>query len=336
MTPPSGAGEEMRRRFSRSIHLYCFVFCCLAAAAECRGENSRELYRLSPVIGNSQDDRNTLAFATSLFEEGDYYRSISEFKRYKFTTADSASLCSVDFMMGLSYFNAQQWTDAYASFYKISETKRCSFLADAAVYKIGESLFQQAEYQSSAARFASMQFPGDSLDFSARARAMEGWCYLKLRDFPQAIEVYRRLMSSNGRDQYGTCSASLVSYLKNHDRIPRRSPALTGLMSVVLPGAGQMYCKRYADGALALVINGALGYIAYNSYQKEYYAGEIIAAYFGLVFYGGNIYAARAAAHRFNQHAEESFLDHAEKILAEAKLKLNVRKDDLQVLVCFE
>ena len=93
--------------------------------------------------------------------------------------------------------------------------------------------------------------------------------------------------------------------LADLDRPPsRRSPALAGTMSAILPGAGHVYAGRYRDGVMALVVNALFIGGAYIAYDHDEYALAGALGGAEVFWYGGSVVGAVNAADRHNHRAD--------------------------------
>ena len=96
-------------------------------------------------------------------------------------------------------------------------------------------------------------------------------------------------------------------------------------MSALMPGIGQIYSGRTWDGITSFVLNSTFVAIAYDSYKHKYWGGGLIAGYFGLSFYIGNIYGAKESAHRHNESIIDRLIEQIEQTLDTQKLSMGVR-----------
>ena len=108
---------------------------------------------------------------------------------------------------------------------------------------------------------------------------------------------------------YSSSSIDIEKELVELEALPSKSRAVAGILSAVVPGAGQCYAGRCLDGASALLVNGALGGLTAAAFiNKERVLGGIL----GFVeswFYLGNIYGARSAAYKHNQQSKASIME---------------------------
>jgi hypothetical protein len=100
----------------------------------------------------------------------------------------------------------------------------------------------------------------------------------------------------------------LTRALAQSDAIPIKDPTTAGVLSIV-PGGGQLYCKRYQDAMTAFLINGGLIWAAWEAFDNENYALGSVISFVEVGFYAGNIYGAVSSAHKYNRDRIAEFRD---------------------------
>ena len=87
-----------------------------------------------------------------------------------------------------------------------------------------------------------------------RARYLMGWSYLRGRQWPEASQTFELITTTS---PLFPSSRALAEAAREGEQLPRKSPALAGLMSAVVPGTGHLYTGRWRNGTIALLLNGA-------------------------------------------------------------------------------
>jgi TM2 domain-containing membrane protein YozV len=101
--------------------------------------------------------------------------------------------------------------------------------------------------------------------------------------------------------------------------IRRRSRLASSLLSVVIPGAGQLYSGRAGDGAYSFMTVVGTGLVTW------WFAAEpatrdhtrVKVSIFGILtalFYAGNVYGANVAARDYNQLQERHYVQRADSL----------------------
>jgi hypothetical protein len=97
----------------------------------------------------------------------------------------------------------------------------------------------------------------------------------------------------------------------------RRSPFLATLLSMVVPGAGKMYCGYWGDGAMSFIITTSSAFFAVRGFNK--YGTKRVYPWIvgGLAFsyYAANVYGGATSAIRYNENLDHAFIHETEEIL---------------------
>ena len=97
-------------KFSDCIHAWLIV-CAMAITA----------VLIPPVMAGAAEthvieaDRQ-FSFAEALFAEGDYYRAISEYKRFIYFFPEKRLVETCNYRIGESYYRAKKWQEAREAF----------------------------------------------------------------------------------------------------------------------------------------------------------------------------------------------------------------------------
>jgi putative component of membrane protein insertase Oxa1/YidC/SpoIIIJ protein YidD len=153
---------------------------------------------------------------------------------------------------------------------------------------------------------------------------------------PRAYYVEAKLKADRWTDAAQAIESLDTSAAKSIRReiaedLPWRSPALSGTMSAILPGSGQVYCGRYQEGFWAFVVCGVFAFASYEAFDHDLEWVGAATTLTGLSWYSGNVYGAIGAAHKYNQREKD-------KRIANWIERLGVQpgNDGLKVMLKFE
>jgi len=260
--------------------------------------------------------RQLLSFADSLFSEEDYKNAIHEYKRYLFLYPDSPIAAEVQFRIATCYRNAGDFNAAISAYQSINGYQSMPKVQ----LKIAESYIFQEKYPKAVELLKQFvkEYPNHKL--APRAKFLIGASYMELKNWKLSSQLFRRVLDEYPQSTFVTVSGNLARSITRADNLPSRSPFLSGLMSTIVPGSGQMYSSRFSDGLYALmVITTTTAGTIYYLYQERYK----IAIPLGIVsaiFYAGNIYGGIQAAKIFNDQQESQFLN---------ELRMQIRQADV-------
>jgi Tetratricopeptide repeat len=251
-----------------------------------------------------------LGFADALFNDGDYFRAITEYKRFLFLHPGDARAGRVQLQVGLSYQRGQQWDDARQTFEHLAERSPDPAVRAEAAYRIGETSFQQGRYAQAITDLRAVAERYAHTPVGDRARYLLGWSYLRSRQWLEASQTFEGVDTTS---PLFPSSRALAEAAREGEQLPRKSPALAGLMSAVIPGTGHFYTGRWRDGTIALLLNGAFLAAGIEAVSAGHEAAAGVLLFFEAAWYSGTIYGAVNAAHKYNRDLEDRWLQGLER-----------------------
>ncbi|MCP4134028.1 MAG: hypothetical protein GY754_23860 [bacterium] len=101
--------------------------------------------------------------------------------------------------------------------------------------------------------------------------------------------------------------AELDRCIKAHREMGCKYPALSVTLSVLIPGAGQIYSGRYLDGLFSFLGVALMAAGTWYFYDRNEKGLSYTAGFFTALFYAGNIYGAYNSASQRNIFARQGF-----------------------------
>jgi TolA-binding protein len=272
------------------------------------------------------DADQVLGFADALFQDGDYYRAITEYKRFLFLHPRDARAGRVPLQIGLAYLRGQQWEEARQTFATIAQQHPDAAMRGEAAFLLGETAYQQGRYRQAIEDLRPVAERYAQTPAGEKARYRLGWSYLQARQWPQASDTFAAVDTASPLSP----SARLLSDASREaEQLPRKSPTLAGLMSTVVPGTGHFYAGRYRDGTVALLLNAAFLAAGVQAASTGHEAAAGLLLFFEAAWYSGAIYGAVNAAHKYNLDAENRWLQGLERQHSPALRSLSRRSPAL-------
>jgi TM2 domain-containing membrane protein YozV len=237
-----------------------------------------------------------LAFSASLLAEKDTYRAITELKRFAFLSPGPKAL-HADLLLGQLYAEAGS---------------------------IDASRFHFSRVMESGERDAATAAALLNLQNVCITRILSGNCEEEVKRLPEEtplglrpyyLRYWQVLMDLPGLPMEQASpelrvGADTLEQLHTERRsLSLKSPAVAGVLSALLPGAGQAYNGRYVDAGLALGLTGltTFGAVSLLSREQPDWALGVPLGLFALVFYTGNIVNAVGDAFRMNENTYRDF-----------------------------
>lgn len=251
------------------------------------------------------DAEQILSFADALFAEGDYFRAITEYKRFTFLYPHHPRAGRAHLQIGLSYLRGQQWEDARLTFDAIAREHPGEDVGMEAAFLKGETAFLEGHYLQAILDLRPLAERYGQTTSGQKARYRLGWSYLRARQWSEAAHTFEAIDTAS---PLFPSARSLGDAVREADELPRKSPVLAGALSTVVPGAGHVYTGRFRDGVMALLLNGAFLVTGIEAVAAGNEAVAGLLFFFEAAWYSGSIYGAVSAAHKYNRDQEERWL----------------------------
>lgn len=274
-----------------------------------------------PVLGNdaqtaiSVNADQQYGYAEYCFFNRLYFEAVTEFRRFIFFFPKDERITAAAHRIGMSYYHLGQYDHAISAFSNLDENK----------VGVNNRFFVDSQYMIS----KSYQLLGNPVQalivlFNLAAVSTDtivkdevyyriGWIYIEMTDFGKALAAFENISAEN-RSHYSV--ERIRTEIGAGNSYPKKNPVLAGIFSLI-PGAGYLYCGRYQDALVSLILNGALFYASAEAFDRDSPALGAILSVAGLGFYSGSIYGSITCAHKFNQ---KQVRHHIEKLKREVKI----------------
>ena len=255
-------------------------------------------------------DETPLSLGNHLLSLGNDDAAITEYKRFLFFHPDDARAGEAYYHIGLAYRKQAMWTAAVTAMRTAiqittdKETKTERQLA------LAVTLIANKNYDMGLLELIKVTMRNPSKPQYRRAMFLQGVAYLYQFRWEEARAALKNY----------TDDAALDTHFEAALKAPRKSAKLAKILSIILPGAGQVYTGNWQDGLNAFVLNGALGFATVDAALDGYYMDATLwATALFLRYYQGNYYRAGKAAEAFNarqsRRAAENILSYLRKAL---------------------
>ena len=252
------------------------------------------LFSAQPLLAEPPD---MFSFAESLAAEKDHYRAITEYKRFMHYQPQDSRVAAAQLGIASSLLAGQRWQQADTALEKVWQHYPDSPEAQQAQRLHARSAFDRGNYPLARQRYQQLKelLPTEQLP----ANLQIGLSHLEENRLPDAQQSFSELPEPQ--------SSELQSFIDQYRQLPRKSPALAGTLSAIMPGAGQLYTERPKQAGAAFALNATFIYGAIEAWNNENYTVAGILSLFEIGWYGGNIYNAMNNAHKINRDRETQF-----------------------------
>ena len=278
------------KSLQRLLPIPFLLFLFLASVSPLHAEDGAVLF-----TGDVQ-----LKIADAFMEEGEYYRAVTEYKKFLILFPDSAKADYASFEIAMAYFKGEEYGAAARSFLALREKYPESGYAIQAGYLEGVSQWKLKNYDRTRAALEALAEKYPESEYAPRSLVVI--CLAALDE--NKAEVSRQALTRfldrypghPGEENVKEAAVQIDRY----QELPEKSPVLAGVMSAILPGSGYIYAEHYGDGITAFLINGLFIAGTITAIHQENYAVAGIVGGVGVPFYLGNIYGSANAAKKWN------------------------------------
>ncbi len=264
-------------------------------------------------------------YAENLFSNNDYLTAAMEYKRFIYFFPEDKRVERALYQIGMSYYLQGDFKGAVDSFQKLIDKYADTDSAIKSYFKISEAYMKLKAFDSAIINLNNLIVVTHDRDERDEAYYRLGWIYLEMASWEKGRQYFSKISVEN-KDKYRL--EKLAAELEKENLIPQKDPKLAGFLSVI-PGAGYLYTERYQDALIAFLINGALIYATYESFDSGNPALGGLLAFVGVGFYAGNIYGAVTSAHKYNRKKTGLFLERLKD-----NVKINLSADVKNKGVC--
>ena len=251
-----------------------------------------------------------LAFAAELMRQKEYYRAITEYRRFLFNFPHEKRRSMAQFRIGLAFYRGRAYGEALKAFVEVAELYPDLPHGKLARLWQGECRMRQGKFEAAENLFAAAslslagEMPGD------HAVYRHAWALLYQQQWREARKQFQSIPFSHS---YHETARDIADEIPDITHSARKSPLLAGVLSAALPGSGQFYVGRRGDAWLALMLNTLFvaGIVEAMNQGQPALAGLL--GFFEAGWYAGNIFGAVNGAHKYNAHQERRFIQEMEK-----------------------
>jgi tetratricopeptide (TPR) repeat protein len=249
-------------------------------------------------------------FASYLVAQRDYFRAITEIKRFKFLYPDDIRAKESDFLIADCYYKAGKWENALAEL-SVIENSASGRKQNLCKLKKAHCLIELKTPDKAIEVLSSLISPSITTGHDVNVYALM-LCTLataRLKDMDKTVK-YLNLMAEFKDDVTAvTFASSSLSNIAVYLSSPKKSPLLATALSTVIPGTGQIYAGRTSDGLVAAGSIIVFAAMSINANTSNHHAERNFLYFFNASQYISNIYGANRAARQYNSGKKNAVLN---------------------------
>lgn len=250
----------------------------------------------------------SLRYADHLFLDGDYYRSITEYRRFLFLMKGRGSQAPrAALAIGEALLRGEQYDAAGRQLDGIAQRTTDASLRRTALFAAGRAYLADGRPELAKPRLRLLsQDESTPSDLRQEATWLLAWGHFDAGEIDAAMQYFDALSKTEG--QHAEASAGVVEKLGQLDDLPQKNPLLAGALSII-PGGGHFYLGQWVTGVTSLVWNALFLFAAGNAFYNQNWGVGLVLMVFELGWYGGGIFGAIAGAQRYNRDAVRNWRD---------------------------
>jgi tetratricopeptide (TPR) repeat protein len=253
------------------------------------------------------DPGHVYAFGMHLFRLGDYYRAVTELKRFTLLFPRHRQHDAAQILIGLALQGDGAYDDAFAHYQRLSQFNGATSAAQVASYKLGELPFEQGQYGLAARNWQRFVNDAPSGALARRGTYLLGLSWWFAGQKTEAQGAWSLLPAG------GPLSDKALALQAEARQLPsprRKSPAVAGVLSGVLPGTGHLYVGKPLQALTAFLLNGLFLTGAAYALHEGLEGTAAILLFFETGWYLGTINSAAAGAREFNRQQQQAAATH--------------------------
>jgi outer membrane protein assembly factor BamD (BamD/ComL family)/TM2 domain-containing membrane protein YozV len=242
-----------------------------------------------------------LRLGDAFLDEGEYYRAVTEYKKFRILFPDSPKGDYALFRTGIAYYLGEEFADAVRVFAALRESRPKSPYADPSLFFEGISCWKRKDYPRAAEAFELLVGQDSSSGYAPRALVAKSLLELDRGDAVTARNDLERFLAVCPGHPGEARVREALPLLREYEDLPEKSELLAGILSALLPGSGYVYAGRYGDGLTAFLLNALFIAGTVTAVHNEWYPAAGLTGGIGLPFYLGNIYGSANAVKKHNK-----------------------------------
>ena len=254
----------------------------------------------APEIPIDLTAEQILKFADHLFSKKEYYRALGEYQSFLSLYPQHFEAPTAALKVAQCYAGGKHWQEAMEATDAFLRDHPSSPLRWQARFLKAQALMELERYEEARQEYLAIINAQPGRPLVAEAWYRIGLSYALERRWLEADEALRQI--GNESLIYGEAEA-VRQILDEASKTRRKDPTLAGFLAII-PGAGDLYCGRPRDAALAFIFTGAFTWATVEAFDNNHDALGAALGLISLAFYAGNIFSAVNVAHKYNDRED--------------------------------
>ncbi len=262
----------------------------------------------TPTAEDARDAKLSLRFADHLFGDGDYYRAISEYRRFLFLTkgrgleSPRAALAIGEALLRGEQFDAAgRQLDGVATRTLDMELRRTALFGAARAY------LEDGRPELAKPRFRLIVEDKETdAALATQSRWLLAWGHFDAGELDKAREIFQGIASSTS--PFAKDAQGVVDAIEKKGELETKDPLVAALLSIV-PGGGHFYLGQWGTGFTSLTWNALFIFAAVSAWITGDWGIATVLTFAELGWYSGSMFGAIAGAFRHNRDVVKNWRD---------------------------
>jgi tetratricopeptide (TPR) repeat protein len=241
-----------------------------------------------------------LKVADAFMVEHEYYRAITEYKKFLILFPESEKTDYVFLNIGMAYYHGEEYEASARTLANLRGKYPGSYYAPNALYFEALGYWKLKKYADAKTALKGITESYPDSDYAPLALVADAMLALDQDNAYDGRIDLEKLVAAYPDHPASIKAKETFTLFDQYQNLPRKSETLAGIMSAVIPGSGYMYAEHYGDGITAFLINALAIVGTVTAVHNDNYAVAAIVGGVGLPFYLGNIYGSVNAAKKWN------------------------------------
>lgn len=243
-------------------------------------------------------------FANYLYQEQYFYRAATEYNRFLFRFPTDTRAPEAELQIGRCYRHGGKPDKAVNYLVRLINRRVGEPITREAILEVVAILEEQKRYPEAiywTKRFIA-RYPEEPEIDAVYLRL--AWLQIDTGKYEQALAT---LQEVSPESRLYSRAKSLSQALQQRPEGGKKSPAVAGVLSAVLPGSGHLYAGRPGEAATSFFLNALFITGAVVAFKNDSTVLGGILVFFELGWYAGGIRTAVKAAREANAREEKRF-----------------------------
>jgi hypothetical protein len=254
------------------------------------------------------DSGLSLRFADHLFGDGDYYRAITEYRRYLWQSqgrGDDAPRAAL--AIGEALLRGEQWDAAGRQLDGVASRTADMELRRVALFGAARAYLEDGRPELAKPRFRLLVADTEAeAGLQQQSRFLLAWGHFDAGELDKARELFQSIALSDS--PHAAHAKGVVEAIDKKGELDTKDPLVAALLSII-PGGGHMYLGQWGTGVTSLAWNTLFIVAAVSAWLTGDWGVAAVLTFAELGWYSGSMFGAISGAFRHNRDAVRNWRD---------------------------